>query len=672
MGYHAADTTHCLYANRSYAQAWGHDETDIIGLSLAQIVPPALLPRLIEQFQLALHSGTASRYEDLLDASDGGPQRSMEVTLVPDQDEQRQQSCGVLVLLHELTRYRDTERAMAESEGRLARFMQASVEGIVFHRDGLLLDANPACCELLGQSLHAMLGRALLDVIAPEQRDRVAQLLTGNQDLSVETLLVHRDGSRIPVEFIDRATLQNGAPLRMSVLRDLRDRHAAQARLQYLAHHDALTGLPNRQGFMAQLEHLMVAARSAQTQLALLFIDLDHFKRLNDSVGHTAGDAQLKIVAQRISACLRTSDRVARFGGDEFMVLLPGIRDARDVIHVAGKLQAAVAAPVDIEGRPISVTPSIGIALFPRDGESPETLIKHADTAMHMAKAHGRAGYAFFDHEVAASAYANLVLEGQLSQAITHGEFALLFQPQIRTSDGALLGVEALIRWHHPERGLLAPDEFIPLAEQHRLMVPIGAWVLHEAARCARRWQTLGLAQPLSVAVNLSTMQFQAAGFVESVQQLLQDTGIAADWLELELTERMLMDDVPQVRQRLERLRALGVRISVDDFGTGYSSLGHLKELPIDKMKIDRSFVKDLPYDRESAAITSAIIELARGLDLTVVAEGVETEAQRQFLAQHGCHQLQGMGISPPLSQAQFEHWLSSRSADLTILSVNT
>ncbi|MFM2058095.1 MAG: hypothetical protein RLY71_2480 [Pseudomonadota bacterium] len=664
MAYHAADTQQCLYANSAYAQAWGLDETSIVGCSLAQILPPALLEQLLPSFEQARRSGSASSCEMTLAGQNGNPRRNLEVTLTPDTDTSGHPH-GVLVLMHELTRYRETERAMAESEGRLARFMHASVEGIFFHRDGQLLDANPACCELVGQSLHAMLGRPLLELIAPEQRTRIGHLLGGSEEISCETALLHRGGSRIPVELIDRATLHNGEPLRMTVLRDLRDRHTTQARLHYLAHHDLLTGLPNRQGFMVQLEHLMVTARGAQSQLALLFIDLDHFKRLNDSIGHTAGDAQLKIVAQRISACLRSSDRVARFGGDEFMVLLPGVRDPRDVVHVANKLQEAVSAPIEIEGRPISVTPSIGIALFPRDGESPEMLIKHADSAMHVAKSRGRAGHAFFDHEVAASAYANLVLEGQLGQALAQGEFALLFQPQIRTTDGALLGVEALIRWQHPQRGLLAPDEFIPLAEQHRLMVPIGAWVLHEAARCAKRWHALGLTD-LSVAVNLSTMQFQAPGFVDSVRCLLDSTGIGADWLELELTERMLMDDVPLVRQRLEQLRALGVRISVDDFGTGYSSLGHLKELPIDKMKIDRSFVKDLPGGRESTAITSAIIQLAHGLGLSVVAEGVETLAQRQFLAELGCDQLQGMGISMPLSLPQFEHWFAVRPDTLS------
>lgn len=658
MAYYCATTLRCRWASHAYAQLWELDADELCRRTLTELAThpdlAALARRLAQQITQAQQSGTPATFEATLPPPPGSLlPRTIEVSVTPD-------SAGpepcVCVVLTDITRHREIERAISESEGRLARFMHAGAEGILFHRDGRILDANPACCELLGCTLHALLGRPLLDLLAPEQRAQVERRHGRHDDFVCETALLDHDGGRIPVELIDRPTLQHGQPLRMVVLRDLRDRGSDPHQLQYLAHHDALTGLPNRQGFMRQLEHLMLSARKSQTELALLFIDLDHFQRLNDSIGHAGGDTQLQLVAQRISTCVRTSDRVARFGGDEFMVLLPGIRDLAAVARVAQKLQAAVSAPIEIEQRPISVTPSIGIAIFPRDGDTPELLIKHADTAMHVAKARGRAGHAFFEPEVAASAYANLVLEGQLGQALAQDEFALLFQPQVRCSDGRLLGAEALIRWRHPERGLLAPDEFIPLAEQHRLMLPIGAWVLHEAARCARHWHDLGL-EPLSIAVNLSTLQFQMPGFVASIEQLLQDAALPAGWLELELTERMLMDDLPQVRERLEQLRALGVRISVDDFGTGTSSLGHLKELPLDKLKIDRSFVKDLPQDRRSGAITTALIQLAHGLELCVVAEGVETDAQRHYLAERGCDQLQGLGISAPLTAAQFEQW---------------
>ena len=657
MAYFEGPASRCSYANRAYARLLCRHRRGPIGRLLAETVDPELADAWLPALAQVLADGLATSFEQALPLASG---RTLwaEVALTPHRDADGTVR-GVCMLIVDQSRHHDAERALVESEDRLARFMQAAVEGILFHRDGHIVDANPALCELAGLSLHDMIERPVLMLVAPEAQTRTAKLLDRLDDGSFESQVLHRDGSRIPVEFIERGTLRPGEPVRMTVVRDIRDRHAAQARLHYLVHHDPLTGLPNRPAFLAQLDHLMVAARASDTELALLFIDVDHFKRVNDSVGHTAGDALLKTIAQRIGARVRSTDRVARFGGDEFMVLLPGVRCREAVAQVARKLLESVAAPVPVEGQPISVTLSIGIAMYPRDGDAPDTLIKHADAAMHVAKARGRATCAFFEPEVAASAYDNLVLEGQLGQAIEHEEFALLFQPQVSAADGRVIGAEALIRWRHPQRGLLVPNEFIALAEQHRLIVPIGAWVLREAARQARAWHEAG--HRLTVAVNLSTLQFLAPGFVASVESLLAGAGLPPGWLELELTERMLMDDVPQVRERLLRLRALGVRLSVDDFGTGYSSLSHLRELPIDKMKIDRSFVHELPHQRKSAAIAGAIIQLARGLGLTVVAEGVENEAQRRFLMDQGCDQLQGMGISPPLDGPQFLAWLASR-----------
>jgi diguanylate cyclase (GGDEF)-like protein len=507
-----------------------------------------------------------------------------------------------------------------------------------------------------------MLGRKTLEFIAPDHIAQVAAVITSGQETAYESMVLDRNGQRIPVEFIVRTMMRGGERLRMTIVRDIRDRHAAQARIHHMAHFDALTGLPNRVSFMEHLERSMAPPGEGESpRLALLFIDLDNFKRVNDSLGHLVGDALLRTVAMRITASLRTTDVVARFGGDEFVVLLahlpPDRSHGADAEEVAQKLLAAISAPVNAEGRPLTVTPSIGIALFPGDGASSAELVKHADSAMYLAKARGRATVQFFEPHMAAAAYAALVMEGQLAQALERGEFVLHFQPQVRASDGVLLGVEALIRWQHPERGLLAADAFIALAEQHQLMLPIGQWVLAEAARCALRWNAMGLGVA-PVAVNLASVQFQAQNFVESVMQVPPE---ARGLLELELTERMLMDDLPRVKQRLAQLKSLGLRISIDDFGTGYSSLGHLKELPIDKLKIDRSFVHDLPANRDSAAIARAIIQMGRNLGMTVIAEGVETEAQRAFLAEHQCDELQGLLISPPLAQDAFEAWVVAR-----------
>jgi diguanylate cyclase (GGDEF)-like protein/PAS domain S-box-containing protein len=671
IAYYSADGFRCRFANKQYAQAFGRDERSIIGCTTEEVIGVEAAREAQPHVDHMLTDRTAVFYEREI-RGPGGEARWIEVHLVPHLAEEAGGTAGAVlgmfVLISDITRHRLAERALRESEERLAKFMQASAEGIVFHKDGVITDANPPVCELTGYTLEELLGRKTLEFIAPDHVAKVAAVIASGQETSYESVLVDKYGQRIPVEFIVRTMLRNGERMRMTIVRDIRDRHNAQARIHHLAHHDTLTGLPNRASFMEHLVHSMHGADENGARLALLFIDLDHFKRVNDSLGHLMGDTLLRTVAQRFTANLRATDLVSRFGGDEFMVLLPGLAGgpahAGDAEEVAQKLLASIGAPVNAEGRPLSVTPSIGIALYPGDGETAEELVKHADAAMYLAKARGRANYQFFDRGMVGLAYAELVMEGQLAQALERGEFELYFQPQVRSCDGLLVGAEALLRWNHPQRGLLTADEFIPVAEKRQLMLAIGQWVLAEAVRCAGRWRQMGLVVA-PVAANLSNVQFQSSGFLDAVEQLLPTDGLAPGMLELELTERMLMDDLPHVKERLARLKEMGLQISVDDFGTGYSSLGHLKELPIDKLKIDRSFVHDLPANRDSAGITCAIIQMGRSLGLTVVAEGVETEAQRAFLAEQGCDELQGMLISPPLPQREFEAWVRDRQPGL-------
>jgi len=659
IAYYDAATLQCLFANNRYAQTFGWTVSSILGHTFAEVIGEEAARRIDPQVQLVLKQRANVTYERELPDANG--LRHVEVNLLPHLGEDGE-AVGCFVLISDITKFRLTEQALRDSEDRLAKFMQASCEGIVFHKDGFITDANPPALSLVGYTLDELLGRKTLEFIAPDQVAKVASVIASGQETAYESVLINKQGQRLPVEFIVRTMMHNGERMRMTIIRDLRDRHAAQARIHHLAHHDTLTGLPNRSAFMEYLEHLLVAAREGGSQLALLFIDLDHFKRINDSLGHLAGDTLLRTAASRITHGLRTTDIVARFGGDEFMVLLTNVAQRSDVSEVAQKLLAAIEAPLHAEGRPLSVTASLGIAMFPADGGSAEELIKHADTAMYLAKARGRAQFRFFDPVMASSAYAAMVMEGELGQALERGEFELYFQPQVSARDGSLVGAEALIRWHHPARGLLLPGEFIPVAEQQRLMLAIGQWVLREAARYAARWQAMGL-NVSPVAVNLSTMQFQSPFFAESVAQVLREEGVEGRFIELELTERMLMDDLAEVNARLRQLSELGIRVSVDDFGTGYSSLGHLKELPIDKMKIDGSFVRDLPGNRGSTAITRAIIQMARSLGITAIAEGVETEAQRSFLTLNGCDELQGELISKPMSASAFEAWVRDRRA---------
>lgn len=657
----------CRYANRGYAEMFGRTEESIIGLTVAQIIGENAAVQIQSQVDRVISERQSTRYERLLPDNQGGL-RSIEVHLLPHLLREDSEAVGAFVLISDISRHRQAEAALRESEERLAKFMHASAEGIVFHKGGFITDANPPLLALLGHTLPEILGRSTLDFVAPSQRKRVAEVIAAGPEISYDSAVLHRDGREIPVEFIVRTMHFQDETLRMTIVRDIRDRVEAQARIQHLAHHDALTGLPNRLAFDTRAQALLELARERGEVLALLFIDLDHFKRVNDSLGHPVGDVLLQTVAERISGTLRTTDDhrgadlVARFGGDEFVLLLAGNPAPEAVQAVAAKLLAAVGAPLVVEGVSISVTPSIGVALYPQHGSTPAELIKHADTAMYQAKSQGRAHWRFFEPAMATAAYAELAMESRLAQAVRQGEFVLHFQPQLALADGALQGVEALVRWQHPERGLVAPDEFIPVAEARRLILPISQWVLKEALRCAVRWHANGLAR-VPVAVNLSTLQFQAPGFVESVERALAEAGASGTMLELELTERMLMDDVPSVRAALQRLKAIGVGIAIDDFGTGYTSLGLLKHLPVDRLKIDRSFVTDLPGDAGSAAIAYAIIQLGKSLGLQVVAEGVETAAQRDWVRAQGCDGQQGFIDGQPMGTAEFEAWLARRAA---------
>ena len=652
----------CRFANKAYAGAFGLTETSIIGKTFVEVIGEAAAREVQPSIDTVVNESRAVAYVRELAAADGS-RRWIEVNVLPNLPTGGGRPAGAFVIVTDITGHRLATQALRESEERLAKFMQASAEGIAFHRDGVVTDANQPLCEMLGYTLAELRGRRAVDFVAPDQRAHVQGVLDAGRDVSYESAVVRKDGKRIPVELIGRTLVYGDEKLRMSVVRDLRDRHAAQARIHHLAHHDALTGLPNRMSFMERLARQIEQARATGKSLALLFVDLDHFKRVNDSLGHLIGDQLLQTVAARISASLRAGDVVARFGGDEFIVLLDdAARD--DVAQVAHKLLRAIELPVEAEGRDLSVTPSVGIALFPNDGATPTELIKNADTAMYIAKSRGRANCQFFDPAVASAAYDALVLESELAQALQRDEFVLHFQPQVRARDGRLAGIEALIRWMHPERGLLRPDAFIALAEQQRVMLPISQWVLRSAARAALRWRAMGLID-VPIAVNLSSMQFRADGFVDAVAQVLREEGVPGNWLELELTERMLMDDVGDVKRTLQQLRALGMRVSVDDFGTGYSSLAHLKELPIDGMKIDRSFVRDLPHQRGSVAIARAVVQMAQGLSLTVVAEGVENDEQRRFLVDQGCDLLQGELISKPLPAAELTQWIERHRATL-------
>lgn len=514
-----------------------------------------------------------------------------------------------------------------------------------------LVPGSLSSLEQLAQQVLPDDRGALLDAL--EQARQAATCIA--LDCRIEPHGAH--GERV-AHFLIESEVAPGDGLRLrGTVQDVTAVRQTEAHIQYLAHYDTLTSLPNRAMWMERAKAALFATqRHEQDVLAVMFLDLDQFKTVNDSLGHGVGDQLLAEVARRLQECLRSDDLLARQGGDEFVLLLPRLAQVEDAAGVAAKLLASLAQPVVVGEHELSVSASIGIALYPADGEDVDTLLKHADIAMYSAKAAGRANFQFFVPEMNVRAFERMMLENALRRGLERRELVLYYQPQVHGRNGRIIGCEALLRWQHPDMGLVPPSHFIPVAEDSGLIIPIGEWVLAEACRQQVRWAAHGL----TVAVNISALQFRKADFVEMVERTLRETGADPAALELEITESALMQPNDELFNRLHRLRALGITLALDDFGTGYSSLAYLKRLPISRLKLDRSFVMDIPHDPEDVAIATATLSMAADLGMEVVAEGVETEAQVNFLNQKGCQVLQGFLFGRPLPVPAFEALLDS------------
>ena len=532
--------------------------------------------------------------------------------------------------------------------------------------------------RVVNETLLAMVGmerNELVDKPVPKffrkllTRDEFAAIQRGEPLYNREVEFVRRDGTPVAVSLsvsvMPEGNKQNAAYV--GVVRDVTGRKRAEERIRFLAYYDNLTGLPNRELFREQLCAALANAARGKRRLALLFLDLDHFKRINDTLGHTLGDALLQAIAGRLQGCVRTQTdakegggTVARVGGDEFIIALYDLAKQDDAARVAQRILAAVSEPIRLERHEVAITASIGISFYPNDGSDDGALLKNADAAMYQAKEAGRNGYFFFDRSINVALHHRLSLETRLRKALEQGHLSLHYQPQVALRTGQWVGVEGLLRWNDPELGPIPAERFIPIAEESGLILPIGAWALQVACARVRAWHDAGW--PLQrIAVNLSSRQFRDRNLVVAVREALEAARLEPRHLELELTESMIMQDALYTRRTLEALKAMGVHLAIDDFGTGYSSLSYLRSFPIETLKIDRSFVHDLTIEPDNGAIIVAILAMAHSLKLGVVGEGVETEEQRRFLQQHGCKFAQGLLFCEPLPADELDRRMEAR-----------
>ena len=553
-------------------------------------------------------------------------------------------------------------RASADNSRFAAEIIDNAGEGIVVYDRELRYRLwNRFMEEMTGVAAEELLGRSALEVsphVVEQQLDEMLRRAlagetvstpdahyfvtsTGRQGWTSSMYRPHHDASGEIIGVV-------------ALVRDITARKSAEQQIEYQAYHDALTGLANRRLFQEHLSLALSLAQRRGTNVAVLFLDLDHFKVVNDSLGHSVGDEMLRQVTQRLRSAVREGDTVARVGGDEFTIVLQDVPSADAAAAVAQKVLRRIAEPMDVGTHRLYVTTSIGITFFPDDGDDAETLLKNADTAMYRAKANGRNTYQMATRELSETTNERMSVESGLHRALAAGEFELLYQPQIEVDDMTIAGMEALLRWRHPERGVVGPEHFIAIAEERGLILPIGEWVIRESCHAVKRFHDQGLTN-FRVAVNLSPRQFRDPSLSSIVKSAIADAGIQPSTLELEITEGVAMEDVALTMTTLAELRASGVTIAIDDFGTGHSSLSYLKRFPIDALKIDRGFVFDLPDSFEDAAIVSSVIQLANGLGLRVIAEGVETREHVEFLRDAGCRELQGFYFSVPITLDEIE-----------------
>ncbi|MBV8621425.1 MAG: EAL domain-containing protein [Curvibacter sp.] len=655
-----------LFVNDAHAQWFGLSAGQMIGRSLAEVVSPERQRRMAPQVAKVL-AGEPQVFENRV-VLDSGEVRYRHTTMAPERTADGA-VCGYIVFAIDITERKNMEIALEQNQSRLRTLVNA-LPDMVFVKDleGLYHFCNPVFEQFAGRSESAILGHSDRELFLSEDALRFGlrdqEVLKSGRPVVYEEEKVFADGHAGVFETI-KTPLRDAAGQVAGVLgvsRDITDRKRAEKEIERLAFYDALTDLPNRRLLVDRLNQAMLSSARTGHYGALLFIDLDNFKDLNDTLGHDLGDWLLRLVGRRLVAGLRAADTVARFGGDEFVLMLEELSldrtaAAEQTERVAEKLLASLNQPYELKEIEHYSTPSIGITLFRGTETRVDELLKRADLAMYQAKAGGRNTWRFFDPQMQAAVTARAILEGDLRLGLMRGELILYFQPLVDEQQ-KMVGAEALVRWAHPQRGMVSPGEFIPLAEQTGLILPLGQWVLQRACAQLVAWAQRPQTRELSISVNVSARQFRHPDFVGLVRRLLDESGAQAQKLQLELTESLLLTDVEDMIAKMTELRMAGVRFSLDDFGTGYSSLSYLKRLPLDQLKIDQSFVRDVLVDPNDAAIVRTVLALAGSLDLAVVAEGVETRGQLEFLRHNGCRGFQGYLFGRPapievLEQAQ-------------------
>ncbi len=645
-----------LAVNEAAVQHYGYTRREFLSMTVKDIRPPTDIDALLK-YDIKAHNehvsglGNAGVWRH---RKRDGTLIDVEITWSPIPFNGKD---AALVLTHDITHRRLAEEALKQSQQSYEALIN-SVDGIVWEADAHTFQfsfVSKQAERILGYPAERWLNEPTFwkDHLHPDDRERAVTSFMNatrdKKDYTFEYRMVAADGSAVWLRDIVTVVVEQDQIQKLrGVMVDITEKKHAEERLTFFAHHDGLTDLPNRLLFMDRLSQALARVKWHQRLVAVLFVDLDHFKRINDSLGHDMGDLLLKAVAERLSSCVRGGDTVARMGGDEFTIVLADVAQAEDIPRVAQKIIDAISRPFSLMGQEFFITISMGISISPNDARDAQTLVKNAYAAMYRAKEQGRNHYQHYSPAMNVRTLERLALESNLRHALARKELLLHYQPRVDLETGQITGVEALLRWQYPDLGLVSPSQFVPLAEETGLIIPIGEWVLRTACAQNKLWQSMGLS-PVRVSVNLSARQFEQRNLVETIGRVIKETELDPNYLELELTEGLVMKNPETTIATLRSLHEMGIQISIDDFGTGYSSLSYLRRFPIHALKIDQSFVRDIITDPDGTVIVTAIILLAHSLKLKVIAEGVETKDQLDYVRSLKCHEIQGYLFSKPL-----------------------